>query len=78
MKKISVVSPCFNEQDNVTDCWQTVRKIFDEQLPGYELEHVFIDNNSTDNTVEVLREIAAKDSSVKIIVNARNFGPLRN
>jgi len=48
VKKISVVSPCFNEQDNVTDCWQAVRKIFDEQLPDYELEHIFIDNNSSD------------------------------
>jgi len=78
VKKISVVSPCFNEQDNVTDCWQSVRKIFDEQLPDYELEHIFIDNNSSDRTVEILRGIAAQDSCVKIIVNARNFGVFRS
>ena len=73
-KKISVVTPCYNEQDNVRECLETVRRIFAEQLPEYDLEHVFCDNASTDRTPEILRELAAADANVKVIFNARNFG----
>jgi polyisoprenyl-phosphate glycosyltransferase len=78
LKTITVVSPCFNERDNVTNCWETVKRIFDEQLPGYAREHVFVDNCSSDETVEILRGIARRDPSVKIVVNARNFGVFRS
>ena len=78
MKLISVVSPCFNEEDNVEACHATVREIFARDLPGYRLEHVFVDNCSTDRTVEILRGIAAADPGVKVIVNARNFGVFRS
>lgn len=78
MKTISVVSPCFNEEDNVEACYETVKALFAAELPGYALEHVFVDNASTDRTVEILKEIAAKDASVKVIVNARNFGVFRS
>lgn len=78
MKTITVVTPCFNEELNVRDCYEAVRKVFDEKLQGYQREHIFCDNASEDRTVEILREIAAADMSVRIIVNARNFGPLRN
>jgi polyisoprenyl-phosphate glycosyltransferase len=78
MKTISVVSPCYNEEDNVETCYETVKAIFARDLPGYRLEHVFIDNASTDRTVEILRGIAAKDASVRVVVNARNFGVFRS
>ncbi len=78
MKTISVVSPCYNEEDNVRNCWATVKRIFAEKLPGYRLEHIFADNGSADRTAEILREIAAADPSVKVIVNARNFGVFRS
>lgn len=78
MKTISVVSPCFNEENNVRHCWSEVKRIFAEQLPGYRLEHIFADNCSSDRTVEILREIAAEDPAVKVILNARNFGPFRS
>lgn len=78
MKTISVVTPCFNEELNVRDCYEAVRRVFDEKLQGYRREHIFCDNASDDRTVEILRGIAAADPSVRIIVNARNFGPLRN
>jgi glycosyltransferase involved in cell wall biosynthesis len=74
-KTISIVTPCYNEQDNVLPCYEAVRRVFEEQLPDYDLEHVFCDNASTDNTAEVLRQIAASDPRVKVILNARNFGP---
>ncbi|PDT83376.1 glycosyltransferase [Bradyrhizobium sp. Y36] len=78
MKTISVVTPCFNEEVNVRDCYEEVRRVFDEKLQGYRREHIFCDNASDDRTVKILRGIAADDLSVRIIVNARNFGPLRN
>lgn len=78
MKTISVVTPCFNEELNVRDCYEAVQRVFDEKLQGYRREHLFCDNASDDRTVAILRDIAASDKSVRVIVNARNFGPLRN
>ena len=78
MKKISVVSPCYNEEDNVETCYETVKAIFERDLPGYAREHIFIDNCSSDRTVEILKAIAARDPAVKIVVNARNFGVFRS
>ena len=78
MKKITVVSPCYNEEDNVEICWRTVKAIFEKDLPGYEREHIFVDNASTDRTVEILRSIAADDPATKVVVNARNFGVFRS
>ena len=78
MKKISIVSPCFNEEDNVTVCHEIVRQLFEGELSGYHREHIFVDNCSTDGTVDILRGIAKDDPAVKIIVNARNFGVFRS
>jgi glycosyltransferase involved in cell wall biosynthesis len=74
-KLISIVTPCYNEQDNVADCYEAVRRVFHDLLPDYDHEHIFCDNASTDNTVAVLRDLAARDRCVKVIVNSRNFGP---
>ncbi|MEV8466708.1 glycosyltransferase family 2 protein [Fluviibacterium sp. DFM31] len=78
MKTISVVSPCYNEEDNVFQCYETVRAIFAEHLPDYRLEHIFVDNASTDRTPEILREMAAKDPTIRVVLNARNFGVFRS
>jgi glycosyltransferase involved in cell wall biosynthesis len=77
MKLISVVSPCYNEEGNVEVLVDRVRELFGE-FPRYRYEHILIDNNSTDGTVEILRKIAAKDRRVKVILNARNFGHIRS
>ena len=77
MKLISIVSGCFNEEQNVGELCTRIDAVFSE-LPDYEYEVIFIDNASTDNTVGVLREIAARNSRIKVIVNARNFGALRS
>jgi glycosyltransferase involved in cell wall biosynthesis len=77
IKKISVLTPCYNEEGNVAELVKAVAKVFDS-LPQYTYEHVFIDNFSTDRTVAILKEIAASDKHVKIIVNARNFGHVRS
>jgi len=77
-KKISIVTPCYNEESNLPDCRDAVRRVFVEQLPEYDYEHVFCDNRSTDGSVAVLRRLAQDDSHVKVIFNARNFGPFRS
>ena len=77
-KTISIVTPCFNEEAGIRECYEVVKETMDRELPGYAREHIFCDNCSTDRTVEILREIAAADPSVKVIVNSRNFGILRN
>ncbi len=78
MKTISIVTPCYNEEANVRDCYAAVRALFEGELAGYAREHIFCDNASTDATLEILKEVAAADPAVRVIVNARNFGPLRN
>ena len=74
---ISVVSGCYNEEENVRECYEQVKKVFQE-IGRYRYEHIFIDNASKDGTVGILREIAAKDKNVKVILNARNFGHIRS
>lgn len=78
MKTISIITPCFNEELNVRDCYESVRALFRDQLAGYRREHIFCDNASTDSTLSILRELAAADPDIRIIVNSRNFGPLKN
>ncbi len=76
-KRISIVTPCYNEEANVAEVVRRMRAVMDAQ-DTYDYEHIFIDNSSHDGTVRVLRELAAADSRVKVIVNARNFGHLRS
>ena len=77
MKKITIMTPCYNEEGNVEDLYLRVKEVFN-QLPNYEYEHLFIDNASQDKTVDELKKIAQKDPGIKVIVNARNFGPVRS
>ena len=78
MKKISIVTPCYNEEPNVRELYTQVKAQFDRLSNRYDYEHIFIDNASTDNTVGVLKELAAEDRRVKIIMNAMNFGHIRS
>jgi glycosyltransferase involved in cell wall biosynthesis len=77
VKTISVVTQCYNERGNVEEVYQRVRDVM-AALGRYRYEHIFIDNSSTDGTVDALKRIAASDSNVKVIVNARNFGHIRS
>lgn len=77
-KIISIITPCYNEELNVQDCAVAIRTLFQEKLPLYDYEHIFCDNASVDKTVEILSEMAKNDSRIKIIVNARNYGPFRS
>ncbi len=77
MKSISIVTPCYNEEENVRDVYEQVKQVFFE-LGDFNYEHIFIDNASSDNTVSILKEIACQDPNVKIIINSRNFGHIRS
>ena len=78
MKTISIVSPCFNEEDNVAECHAVVKRLFENELKDYRRQHIFVDNASSDATVERLKEIAKDDPDVGIVVNSRNFGVFRS
>ena len=74
MKKlISIVKPCYHEEENVEGCFKQVQLIF-ENLPQYDYEYIFIDNGSKDKTVPLLKATALVNTQVKIIVDTRNFG----
>lgn len=79
-KKISIVSPCYNEEENVRECRDAIRDLFatNEILKKYDYEHIFADNDSVDKTVDILRDMAAEDRHVKVVVNARNYGPFKS
>ena len=64
MTLISIITPCFNEEENVKELYEQVRTVFVD-LPQYEYEHIFIDNASKDRTVTILKEIAQKDNRIK-------------
>lgn len=77
-KKISVVTPCYNEQDNVDELCRRIRALFEGELAAYDYEHIWIDNASTDQTVPLIKAVCARDPQVKLIVNQRNFGHIRS
>jgi len=75
-KKITIVTPTFNEEGNVAELCDRIAKTM-TKLP-YDYEHICIDNCSSDETVSILRDRARKDKHLKVIVNVRNFGPIRS
>ena len=74
MKKISIMVPCYNEQENVQPLYQAVRDILQKELSKYDWEMVWIDNKSEDRTREILRALCEEDARVKAIFNMKNFG----
>lgn len=77
MTLITVLTPCYNEEQNIDEVYLQTKAIF-ATIEGLEYEHLFIDNCSTDRTAELLRKLASTDSKVKVILNARNFGHIRS
>lgn len=78
MKKISIVTGCYNEEDNVKLLYEKISEQMLQYKNKYEWELIYIDNCSKDNTVKILKDIASVDKKVKIIVNSRNFGHIRS
>jgi glycosyltransferase involved in cell wall biosynthesis len=77
MRLLTVITPCYNEEENVRKVYEEVKRVLAEERE-YTYEHIFIDNASQDKTVPILKDIANTDPNVKIIVNARNFGHIRS
>lgn len=75
---VSIVSPCYNEEDNVDELHRRIAAVIDGLSNKYDFEIIVIDNHSTDGTVAKLKAIAAYDKRLKIIVNVRNFGHIRS
>ena len=78
MKKISILVACFNEVENVKPLSESIKNVFQKQLPSYDYEIVFIDNYSTDGTRDLLEEMCKNDAHIKTIFNAKNFGHIRS
>ena len=73
-KTISVMIPCYNEEENARPIYEAVRDEIKKSCPAYDYEILFIDNKSKDKTREIIEEICAEDPSVKAIFNSKNFG----
>ena len=78
MKKISLISSCYNEEENLDTLYDRVVKAIEPYSNNYEFEYILLDNGSCDNTEGKLRELAQKDKRIKVILNARNFGHIRS
>ena len=74
MSTISVMIPCYNEEENARPIYEAVRDELRRSCPAYDYEILFIDNKSRDGTRRILREICAEDPHVKAIFNVKNFG----
>lgn len=73
-KTVSILIPCYNEEENVVPMSEAIVNLFETELTNYHYELVFIDNDSHDKTRELLREICSKNPNIKAIFNAKNFG----
>ncbi len=73
-KKISVMIPCYNEEENARPIYEAVKNELVTNLPQYDYEILFIDNKSTDSTRKIIREICKENKKVRAIFNCRNFG----
>tara|TARA_B100000941_G_scaffold53477_1_gene34543 strand:- start:18095 stop:19033 length:939 start_codon:yes stop_codon:yes gene_type:complete len=78
MKIISIVAPCYNEEENIDQVIKQICKIFDTKLNNYDYEIIFIDNDSEDKTRDIIKKNALNNKKIKLISNARNFGHIRS
>ena len=78
MKMISIVTSCFNEQENLPELYNQLMDVVKSFKNKYTYEIIVADNNSTDQSPQILRDLATKNKNFKVIFNARNFGPDRS
>ncbi len=74
---ISIITPCFNEEENVIDCIDRVENVMGE-IKNYDYEHIFSDNLSEDKTFEILEKEASKNKKIKILRNSKNIGAFKS
>lgn len=78
MKKISLVTPCYNEEGNIQNLYEKTKFEMQKYQGIYDYEHIFVDNASLDESANIIKSICTKDPKVKLIENARNFGHIRS
>lgn len=78
MKKITVVTPTFNENENIEEVYKRVKDVFQNYDKQISYDHLFIDNASQDGTQQKLRNLASKDKNVKVIINRENYGHIKS
>ncbi len=74
--KITVCTPTYNEKENIRELYSEIKDVFTKL--DCEYEHLVIDNNSNDGTIEILKEIASKDKKFKVIINSKNYGHIKS
>lgn len=78
MKKISVVVPCYNEENSIERLYEVISGIFQDKLPEYDYELILADDYSKDRTRQLIRKLCGMDQHVKAVFNMSNFGFSRN
>jgi len=73
MKKIGILLPCYNEKENIREIAEDIISVFKTDLQDYDYKIVFIDNASTDGTIDILEELCETNPRIGAIINARNF-----
>lgn len=74
MKKISIITPCLNEKENLIECCERVKKIFNNELKTFDYEHIIIDNNSDGETYKIIKDLTSNDKKIKALINNKNYG----
>lgn len=74
--KISIVTPSYNEEDNIENLCKSIKVTISKVECDYE--HIVIDNNSTDKTIDILKKLANEDKNLKVIINSKNYGHIRS
>ena len=78
MKKISIITPCYNEEDGLYACTNSIKELFNNELKSYDYEHIICDNNSNEKTISIIRGILKNDKKIKAILNAKNYGSVKS
>lgn len=78
IKKISIITPCYNEENGLYNCTETIKSLFDNELKEYDYEHIICDNNSNNKTIDILKKISIDNKKIKVILNAKNYGSVKS
>ena len=74
MKKIDIIVPCYNESENIIPLYEAIKGVFSKKLPEYSYSLIYVNDGSTDNSLQVLKKLSSEDENVKYISFSRNFG----
>ena len=74
MKKIDIIVPCYNESENIIPLYEAIKGVFSEKLLEYSYSLIYVNDGSTDNSLQVLKKLSSEDENVKYISFSRNFG----